>query len=166
MTGHAAQNILIWLPSPLGDAILSTPALSAFRSYYTGARITFLAEATVKAFLEPCPFCDQWIEKSGSFRQLLRQLGREKFGTAILLKNSFGSALTVALAGIPRRIGYARDFRDFLLTDTLLPQKQDGRFKPVSTDGLLPEYRPLYRRRCHKSKINPLSSAGRPRPIA
>jgi heptosyltransferase-2 len=132
MTDRAAQNILIWLPSPLGDAILSTPALSAFRSYYTGARIVFLAETTIRAFLEPCPCCDAWIEKSGPLWTLSRRLGREKFDTAILLKNSFSSALTVFLAGIGRRIGYARDFRSLLLTDILLPEKQDGRFKPIS----------------------------------
>jgi heptosyltransferase-2 len=132
MTDHAAQNILIWLPSPLGDAIMSTPALSAFRSYYTGARIVFLAQTTVRAFLDPCPYCDAWIEKSGSFWQLSRRLGREKFDTVILLKNSFSSALTVFMAGIGRRIGYARDMRNLLLTDTLLPEKQYGRFKPVS----------------------------------
>jgi heptosyltransferase-2 len=132
MADHAAQKILIWLPTPLGDAILSTPALSAFRSYYTGARIVFLAETTVRAFLEPCPYCDAWIEKSGSFWQLSRRLGREKFDTAILLKNSFSSALTVFMAAIGRRVGYARDFRSLFLTDTLIPEKQDGRFKPVS----------------------------------
>ncbi len=132
MADHAAQKILIWLPTPLGDAILSTPALSAFRSHYAGARIAFVAETTVKAFLEPCPFCDEWIEKSGSVWQLSRRVGREKFDTAILLKNSFRSALTVFLAGIVRRIGYARDVRGLLLTDRLLPEKQNGRFKPIS----------------------------------
>jgi heptosyltransferase-2 len=132
MTDHPAQNILIWLPSPLGDAILSTPALSALRTYYTGARIGFLAETTVKAFLEPCLYCDEWIEKKGSVWHLSRQLRRRQFDDSILLKNSFSSALTVFLAGIPRRIGYARDLRSLLLTDTLVPEKQDGRFKPIS----------------------------------
>jgi heptosyltransferase-2 len=132
MVNSPAQKILIWLPSPLGDAILSTPALSAFRAYYADDQITFLASPAVRAFLEPCLFCNEWIEKSGSFWQLSGRLFREKFDTAILLKNSFGSALTIFMSGISERIGYARDFRSPLLTDTLLPEKQDGRFKPIS----------------------------------
>ncbi len=132
MADHPAQTVLIWLPSPLGDAILSTPALSAFRWYYSGDRIVFLSETAVKAFLEPCSFCDQWIEIKGSFLELTHRLKREKMDTAILLKNSFRSALTVFMSGISKRIGYGRDFRSLLLTDTLFPEKQDGRFKPVS----------------------------------
>jgi heptosyltransferase-2 len=131
MADHSAQKILIWLPSPLGDAILSTPALSALRSHYPKSQLVFLSQAATRAFLEPCPFCDTWIE-IGSFWKLPQQLCREKFDTAILLKNSFSSAMTVFLSGIPRRIGYARDFRSSLLTEKLFPEKQDGRFKPIS----------------------------------
>lgn len=134
MADHPAQTVLIWLPSPLGDAILSTPALSAFRWYYSGDRIVFLSETAVKAFLEPCSFCDQWIEIKGSFLELTHRLKREKMDTAILLKNSFRSALTVFMSGISKRIGYGREFRSLLLTDTLLPEKQDGRFKPVCAE--------------------------------
>lgn len=133
MTDRPAQKILIWLPSPLGDAILSTPALSAFRAHYADAHIIFLANPAVKAFLEPCPFCNEWMEKKGSFWKLSRQLRREKSDTAILLKNSFGSAMTVFLSGIPRRIGYARDVRNLFLTDKIFPEKEGRRFRPVST---------------------------------
>jgi heptosyltransferase-2 len=132
MSNSPAQKILIWLPSPLGDAILSTPALSAFRAYYAGSHISFLASPAVRAFLSPCPFCNEWLEKNGSFGGLCRQLRREKFDTAILLKNSFGSAMTVFLSGIGRRIGYARDARSIFLTDKLVPEKQGLQFRPIS----------------------------------
>lgn len=132
MSQNESKNILIWLPSPLGDAILSTPALSAFRSHYAGATITFLASPAVKAFLEPSPFCDQWIEHKGSFTTLIKELRARRFDTAISLKNSFGSALSVFLAGIPRRIGYSRDGRGIFLTHTLKPEKQNRDYKPVS----------------------------------
>jgi heptosyltransferase-2 len=42
-----------------------------------------------------------------------------RYDTALLLTNSFSTALTVRIAGIPRRIGYDRDARGFLLTDRL-----------------------------------------------
>jgi heptosyltransferase II len=42
-----------------------------------------------------------------------------RFDAAVLLPNSFSSAITVRLAGIPRRIGYDRDGRGLLLTHKL-----------------------------------------------
>lgn len=132
MAKIVAKNILIWLPSPLGDAILSTLALAAIRNHFPDAQITFLANPVIKAFLEPTPLCDRWIENKGSFLSLVRRLRNQQFDTAILFKNSFGSALTVFLAGITRRIGYARDARGVLLTDRLKPKRQNGDFVPVS----------------------------------
>jgi heptosyltransferase-2 len=46
------------------------------------------------------------------------------------MPNSFGSALMVRLAKVARRLGYDRDGRGILLTDRLLPAKENGRFIP------------------------------------
>jgi heptosyltransferase-2 len=43
-------------------------------------------------------------------------LGREQFDCAVLLQNAFEAAALAFAAGIPERIGYARDGRGFLLT--------------------------------------------------
>jgi heptosyltransferase-2 len=64
---------------------------------------------------------------------LARHLAKGRFDTAVLLPNSFRTALLVAMAGIPRRIGYERDGRGFLLTDRLLPLRKGGGFVPVPT---------------------------------
>lgn len=127
-------KILIRLPSPLGDAICATPALRALREHFTEAHITFLAAPFTQTILSPTTFCDAWLTPDKGFFAQVRQLHRGAFQTAILLKNSFGSALTVRLAGIGQRIGYARDGRSFLLTDRIAPLKDDnGRFAPVSS---------------------------------
>ena len=55
------ENILVWLPSPIGDAILSTPALRAIRQYFPDADITFLARSVVRDILSPSPFNNDWI---------------------------------------------------------------------------------------------------------
>ena len=126
-------NILVWLPSPMGDAILATPALRAIRRHFGSSRITFLANQTVRSVLTPCDFNDAWIEPARNPVAIAAQLKPRKFTHAILLKNSFAAALAVFLAGIPRRIGYAREMRDLLLTEKLYaPRLPNGKFKPVS----------------------------------
>ncbi len=131
---ESKDEILVWLASPLGDAVLSTPALRAIREHFKSSRITFYAGSAVRQFLSPCRFNDRWLEqKSGNPVAIAKELRKRKFAQAILLKNSFASALAVFLAGIPSRVGYAREGRGFLLTDRLEPQKlSDGKFKPIS----------------------------------
>ncbi|MBN2019871.1 MAG: lipopolysaccharide heptosyltransferase II, partial [Sedimentisphaerales bacterium] len=128
------NNILVWLPSPMGDAILCTPALRAIRKRFESSKITFFGSSVVRRVLSPCDFTDGWIEanKEGVFG-LARSLRRQNFTHVILFKNSFGSALVCFLAGIPARIGYVRDARGIFLTDRLHPLKSaSGAFKPIS----------------------------------
>jgi heptosyltransferase-2 len=62
---------------------------------------------------------------------LAARLRAGKFDLAVLLPNSFKSALICKMAGIDRIIGYERDGRGFLLTDKLLPVKEKGKFIPT-----------------------------------
>ncbi len=127
-------NILVWLPSPMGDAILCAPALRAIRQHFKSGRITFFGRGVVRQVLSPNSFNDSWLEqKNNNPFSISKELKKHKFTHTILLKNSFGSALSAFLAGIPSRIGYAREGRGFLLTDKLNPLKlPDGKFKPIS----------------------------------
>jgi heptosyltransferase-2 len=128
------ENILIWLPSPIGDAILATPALRAIRSHFSDAAITFLSTPTIRQTLTPTDLADVWMDiTSNNIFKLAKQISRPGFDKAILLKNSFGSALACFKAGIKTRIGYSRDGRGFFLTDKLYPPKLPNRkFKPQS----------------------------------
>jgi heptosyltransferase-2 len=116
----------------MGDAILCTPALRAIRERFKSSRIWFLADAVVREVLSPGTFNDEWIEGSGKNPiGISAQLRQHRFSHAILFKNSFASALAVFLAGIPARIGYAREKRGFLLTDRLHPPRlSNGKFAP------------------------------------
>jgi heptosyltransferase-2 len=128
------QNILVWLPSPVGDAVMATPTLAAIRNLFGNNRIFFCANRTVAEVLTPCRFADEWIvlKKENPFA-ISGKLKKYKFDTAILLKNSFASALAVFLAAIPERIGYARECRGFFLIQKLYPPKISFfRYKPVS----------------------------------
>jgi heptosyltransferase-2 len=128
------HEILVWLPSPVGDAILSTPALRAIRRKFTFSRISFFAKPAIREVLSPNGFNDAWLEQTDKNPfKIAKMLRPHKFTLAILLKNSFASALAVCLAGIPSRIGYVREGRSLFLTDRLHPPRLSGRrFKPIS----------------------------------
>src|SRR5688572_12315640 len=66
----------------------------------------------------------------GQFFDLAARLRAGHFDLAILLPNSFKTALVCKMALIPRILGYERDGRGFLLTDRLLPFKDKGKFVP------------------------------------
>lgn len=106
---------------------MAIPTLSALRSRFGGARITLLAKAPVADLFEQHPDIDRIIvyQDRGIHRglrgrlRLVRSLRDERFDLAFLLQNAFEAALLAALAGIPERVGYARDGRGFLLTRSL-----------------------------------------------
>ena len=130
----AKDRILVWLPSPMGDAILCTPALRAIRRRFKSSRIAFCANSVVRQILSTSRFNDEWLlQQSKNPLAIARMLKEQKFTDAVLFTNSFASALATFLAKIPSRIGYARQGRGFMLTDKLYPPKQpDGKFKPIS----------------------------------
>ncbi len=134
------EKMLIWLPSPLGDTIMATAALEAFREHFANSQITFFASDVTREILTPCQFNDNWLkpESSNPF-VIAEQLKKHNFDKVILLKNSFGCAMAAWFANIKHRIGYVRDFRGLFLTDKLHPVKlsnykctKNGRYKPVS----------------------------------
>ncbi|MGE5180152.1 MAG: glycosyltransferase family 9 protein, partial [Bacteroidota bacterium] len=64
---------------------------------------------------------------------LARALRERRAGTALLLTDSFSSALVATLGGIPRRIGYAAEGRGFLLT-TIVPRAGRARSAPRAAE--------------------------------
>lgn len=127
------EKILVWLPSPMGDAILSVPALRSIREHFSQANITFLATKVVRDVLQPCSYCDGFINLRKNPLKLASIVKSRQFDKAILLKNSLGSALTVFLAGVKHRIGYDRDWRGIFLSERIKPAMEGvGKFKPGS----------------------------------
>jgi len=66
-------------------------------------------------------------------RGLVVALRREKFDAILLLTNSLGTAAMSALSGSPRRIGYNRDGRGWLLTDRIPVERENGALRVVPT---------------------------------
>src|SRR3954451_10687548 len=134
------QRILVVQPSWVGDAVMATPALRALREQFPDAHISYLLRRYVKPIYAGMPWADKLITyRTGRTRakagkgpfDLAARLRSAKFDLAVLLPNSFKSALICKMAGIDRVIGYERDGRGFLLTDKLLPVKERGKFIPT-----------------------------------
>ena len=129
-------RMLVVLPNWLGDTVMASPTLRTLRETFPQSYIAYLGCSGPLAVLADAPWADATIESSrpggAEYRQkfftLVKKISREHFDWAVLLPNSFSSALMVCLAKIMRRIGYERDGRGLLLTDRQLPAKENGKF--------------------------------------
>lgn len=133
---HTPLRLLIVMPSWVGDAVMATPALRLIRSRFPGIFIGGLARPGIDELLAGTDFFDELHAErsSGVFgpKFVAAKLRPRRYDTALLLTNSFSTALIVRIAGINRRIGYDRDARGFLLTDRLeVPRRPDGARAPV-----------------------------------
>src|SRR5689334_19556421 len=120
---------------------MATPTLRAIRALFPEAHISYLLRRYVKPIYAGMPWADKLITfrtgrtkakaGKGQFFELAARLRARKFDLAILLPNSFKTALVCKMAGIDRIVGYERDGRGFLLSDKLLPVKDRGKFLPT-----------------------------------
>jgi heptosyltransferase-2 len=119
------QRILIRATNWVGDAVMSLPGLQAVRERFPDAHIGVLARPWVADLYARESFANEVILYERSWR-IVQELRQRKFDTALLMQNAFEAAAVVWLAGIPRRIGYNRDARGWLLTDAIpVPHKGD-----------------------------------------
>ena len=108
------ERILVRAPNWLGDAILSLPAVRDVRRNFPSARLEVLARPWVAALYGAVREVHA-VRESRGVRADAEDL-RGAFDAAVLLPNSFASALSVWRAGVPERWGYATDLRGPLLT--------------------------------------------------
>ncbi len=119
-----AKNILIRGTNWVGDAVISIPAMREIRRIFADAHISLLVRPWVRDIYSAVDFVDEVLDydKDGihsgaqGFYRLVADLRRRRFDLAILLQNAFEAAFLAWSAGIPHRVGYARDGRSFLLT--------------------------------------------------
>jgi lipopolysaccharide heptosyltransferase II len=126
-------RLLVVAPNWIGDALMAQPLLARLRARLPQARIDVLAPAWVAAVLRRMPEVAGVIETPFAHGRLaLRErwrLGRTLkalgYQQAIVLANTWKSALLPFFADIPIRSGYVGESRYGLLN--LLYRKQPGR---------------------------------------
>ena len=109
------MKILVRATNWVGDAIMALPALRAIRQRFPEAQITILARPYVAFIYKDQQVCDN-IMFVDYKRDMVGEIRAQKFDIAVLLQNAFEAAWFAWRAGIPERIGYARDGRSLLLT--------------------------------------------------
>jgi heptosyltransferase-2 len=125
------MKILVRATNWVGDAILALPALRAVRGRFPDAEIVILALAYVADLYREQQICDSFIvyDRRGAHsgfsgrERLATELRAQRFDVALLLQNAFDAAWLAWRAGIPQRIGYARDARNLLLTKSVAVPK-------------------------------------------
>jgi len=135
-------KILIRATNWVGDAIMAIPALRAVRAKFPDAQIAILARPYVADIYRHQQIADELIAYDwkgihagfGGRERLAAELRAKKFDLALLLQNAFNAAWLAWRAGIPRRIGYARDGRGVLLTEAI----------PVPNPGDIPVHEKFY----------------------
>lgn len=156
---EGAKRILVVMPTWVGDACMATPSLEALAAFARarGARLEALARPGIDALLEGHPALDA-VHASRmrlglrDIAQELRPLRTPRIDAAVLLPNSWRSALVARLCGARKVVGYARGGRGVLLTHRL-PAPPRGRPVPATdyyaalaafaTSGSSPSARPM-----------------------
>jgi heptosyltransferase-2 len=118
---EAGPRILIRGTNWLGDAVMTTPALLRLREKYPGAHIALLCPEKLADLWKHHPAVNEIISFTAgeSVFAVGKKLRAGKFDLALVLPNSPRSALEVFFAGIPQRVGHARPWRNFFLTQTV-----------------------------------------------
>ena len=118
-------RILVVAPNWIGDALMAQPLLVELKK--SGATLHVLAPDWVAPVARRMPEVDDVIavpfrHGAADLRsrwRLARALAKRGYDRAIVLPNSWKSALVPFLAGIPRRAGYVGEMRYGLLNSTL-----------------------------------------------
>ena len=120
----AGLRLLVRGTNWLGDAVMTTPALLRLREQFPAAHITLLAPEKLADLWLAHPAVDEVIRFGAGegLWAVARRLRTVQAEAALVLPNSPRSALEVFLARIPQRIGYARPWRNFFLTQMVPPR--------------------------------------------
>ena len=105
----------------IGDAVMQIPALREVRRLFPDANISLYTRSWTQAIFQDADFIDNILtfETNDSVFKQAQTWRKEKFDLAILLTNSFQSALLAKLGGAKKSFGYINEARSFLLSKAI-----------------------------------------------
>jgi heptosyltransferase-2 len=104
------KRLVVIAPNWLGDAVMALPAIADLRRALPAAHIAAAARPSIAPLFTLAREVDEVITLQKETPALAG------YDAALLLPNSFQSALMIARAGVPERWGYRTDWRALLLT--------------------------------------------------
>ena len=119
------RRILVVAPSWIGDTVLAQPLFKSLHARHAGLALDVLAPSWTLPLLQRMPEVRRALAspfahgdlKLGERRRLGRSLAAEGYDQAIVLPNTFKSALVPFFAGIRIRTGYIGELRHWILND-------------------------------------------------
>ena len=122
------QRVVVRGPNWLGDLVMAAPAIRAIGDAWPESVVAVAVPAgfaPIVPLLDPRTVAVPLEGRTGlrAVRAHASRLRDGNYDVAVLLTNSFGSALATRLAGIAERWGYRRDGRGALLTRAIRPRK-------------------------------------------
>ena len=117
----APRRVVVRGPNWLGDLVMAAPSIRAISDAWPDASVDVAVPAPfapIVALLDPRATALPLEARRGlgAVGRHADQFRAGKYDVAVLLTNSFGSALALRRAGVPERYGYRRDGRGMLLT--------------------------------------------------
>lgn len=118
-SASSSEALLIVGANWIGDAVMSMPALQAWRRAHPSVRLILVAKSHVAPLWSMHAAPDEVLtfhDSILSMRGVAREIARRGVTRAVVLPNSFRSAMLACWAGVPERIGRAGHARRWLLT--------------------------------------------------
>lgn len=123
------KTLAVRLPNWVGDVVMATPALTALRGRFAGAKMVGVMRPGSRKIIGNGPWFDEIMavddRSLSGMAQLTKEIRQLRPDLAVLLPNSVRSALPFWLGGVPQRIGYRRDGRGWLITDGPTPPRNN-----------------------------------------
>lgn len=140
------KNIIVRMPNWLGDLIMATPVLADLRAYWPEATITAMCQSGLATVLKHDPNLDEvygfkrpsgWIPHQQHW-DIIEKLRHGKYDLGVLLTNSFSSAWWFWMGNVKKRVGYAGNVRNLLLSKAVpFPPKVESQHLVITYKMLL-----------------------------
>jgi heptosyltransferase-2 len=145
-TMNSPAHVVVMLPRWVGDFVMSTPMLRALAEHFREqraagvTRITGVMVPSLRGLLDGTDWLDGVVpydrrseDPEVGFRAVAKRLRDDPADAMLLVPNSLSSAALAYVGRARRRIGVARHWRRWLLTDAIEPPRRGWRIEPSST---------------------------------
>ncbi len=129
------MKILVRLPNWLGDLVMSAAFIEQLQKVYPGSEISVIVKKGLEQLLSLFPPLKDYyifskeefhgLKGAYSFGKTIKE--KAKFDIFFSLPNSFSSGLMGYATGAKKRIGYKKELRSFLLTNSYIKNNRQHR---------------------------------------